>query len=134
MSRLKLHPSPRSDRRGEEPALDAVDDRSLDSPDLRTMGVRHRVAADVPPKFAAGTRAVTPIGMAREEDRAEPGLQLQVSRTIEYEALNPIGGGKPPRGHTTTPIPFACFCLSERNTSIPHPPVRSPSIPHTPRA
>ena len=118
MSRLRLHPSPRSDRRGEEPALDAVDDRSLDSPDLRTMGVRHRVAAEVPPKFAAGTRAVTPIGMAREEDCPEPGLQLQVSRAIEYEAFNPIDGGKAQRVKATAAVHSAILRAHDDDAMI----------------
>jgi hypothetical protein len=118
MSRLRLHPSPRSDRRGEDSALAPVDDRSLDSPDLRTMGVRHRVAAEVPPKFAVGTRAVTPIGMAREEDCPEPGLQLQVSRTIEYVAFNPIGGGKTQRVKATTPIHPAIFGVHDDDAMI----------------
>ena len=38
-----------------------------------------------------------PTGISREEHRAEHGLQLQVSGTIEHEAVSPISGGKAQR-------------------------------------
>ena len=68
------------------------------------MAVRHTVSTDVPPKTTVGTCATAPSGISREEDRAEHGLQLQVSRTIEHEAVSPISGDEPQQVKATAAV------------------------------
>ena len=99
-------------------ALDAVAHHSLASPDRGTMAVRHRVAADAPPKITARARALAPIGTAREKHRAEHGLQLQVSRAIEHEAIGPIDGGEPQRVEATAPVRPAIFSAHDDDAMI----------------
>ena len=47
---------------------------------------------------------MTPTGISREEDRAKHGLQLQVSRTIEHEAISTISGGEPQQVKATAAV------------------------------
>jgi hypothetical protein len=62
--------------------------------------------------------------MAREEDRPEPGLQLQVSRTIEYVAFNPIGGGKTQRVKAAAAAHTAVFGIHDDDAMIAKQPVK----------